>query len=194
MRQLREEQIVRAACDLVLRDGCHEARVEDVAAACGVAKGTCYQHFETRPALIAAAVRRLDAAMAARLASPPRSLRTPRQVFDWAVLQVIDAKLLTLAQRDRPETRRVANPKDLHGKAWPCCLRFMSCPHGDAARSLNELHHWTRRLKTPSRTPTYVCLALLLALPIAYFGNSSRRANSRTVRSTARHLLARLFS
>ena len=84
MRLLGEDELVLAARRVLLRRGCSGLRVEEVAAARGVAEGTCHQHFGARPDLINAAVRRLDEALAKRLLSPPARLTKPRQVFEWA--------------------------------------------------------------------------------------------------------------
>src|SRR3989338_1964634 len=99
MRLLREDELVHAASRVLLRRGCGDLRVEEVAAACGVAKGTCYQHFGSRPALINAAVRRLDEALAKHLLSPPSRLTQPQQVLEWALFEAVDAEIRTLEQR-----------------------------------------------------------------------------------------------
>ena len=192
MRLLREDELVHAASRVLLRRGCSELRVEEVAAACGVAKGTCYQHFRTRPALIDAAVRRLDEALAKRLLSPPARLTKPRQVLEWAFFEAVDAEILTLAQRaGQAELRAEA----LEEKAWPCCLGRMPCPHGGAVRSIEALRRWTTDLASHDDGRASVCVTLLLALAPCYFfaPDHHSQPNSRTIRSTARQLFKQLF-
>ena len=192
MRLLREDELVRAASSVLLRRGCSKLRVEEVAALCGVAKGTCYQHFGSRPALIDAAVRRLDEALAKRLLSPPARLTKPRQVLEWAFFEAVDAEILTLAQRAQ---QAESGAEALEEKAWPCCLSQMPCPHAGAVRSIEALRRWTRGLASDDdgRAAAYVDL-LLAWVPYCLFGLGHRRQpNSRTIRSTARQLFKRLF-
>lgn len=192
MRLLREDELVHAASRVLLRRGCSELRVEEVAAACGVAKGTCYQHFGTRPDLIDAAVRRLDEALAKRLLSPPARLTKPRQVLEWAFFEAVDAEILTLAQRAHQAESGAAAPEE---QAWPCCLRRLPCPHGGAVRSIEALRRWTRGLAShdDGRAAVYVALMLALA-PYYFFGlEHHSQPNSRTIRSIARQLFKRLF-
>jgi TetR/AcrR family fatty acid metabolism transcriptional regulator len=48
------QRILRAAESVFLRKDFHEVRMEDVAAACGVGKGTLYRYFESKEALFTA--------------------------------------------------------------------------------------------------------------------------------------------
>lgn len=193
MRSQREDELIQAAGRALLCKGCDELSVEEVATACGVAKGTCYQHFGTRPALIDAAVRRLDESLSNRLSSPPARLSKPRQVLEWAVFEAMDAEILTLAQRARQaELRGEAFEQ---GMAWPCCLRRRPCPHGGAVRSIEALRRWTRDLASHNEGRSSVYVAQLLALVPYYFfePNHHSRPNLRTIRSTGRQLFKRLF-
>lgn len=194
VRSLRGDELVRAASGVLLQRGCREFRVEEVAAACGVAKGTCYRHFDTQPALLTAAVRYLDEALAGRLLSPPPGATKPRQVFEWAMLEAVDAEILTLAQRTG---QAKLTPEALAGKAWPCCLGSMPCPHGGAMRSMEALRRSATAFAPGHAARTPICLAVLLTLPACYMfslGHHSPLPNPRTVRSAARQLLKRLFS
>ena len=183
---------MQAASRVLLRRGCSELRVEEVAARCGIAKGTCYQHFGTRPALIDAAVLRLDEALAKRLLSPPARLTNPRQVLEWAFLEAVDAEILTLAQRAK---RTESGAKALEEKAWPCCLCRMPCPHGGAPRSIEALRHWTRGLASDDEGRAAAYVTLLLAWVPCYFVGFGHRSqpNSRAIRVIARQLFKRLF-
>lgn len=194
MRRLREDQLVQVTSSLLLRKGCHELRVEDVAAACGVAKGTCYQHFETRPALLAAAVRHLDEILAKRLLSPPAHVSKPRQVFEWAVLEAVDAEIFTLARR-HARAKIDAGALDIEGKAWPCCLGLVPCPHGGAVLSLEALRRRTTDLTSRHDARAFAYVTLLLAAVPYYFvgGGHHSQPNPRVIRSTVRQMLKRLF-
>lgn len=192
MRLQREDELVQAASSALLRRGCDGLSVEEVAAACGVAKGTCYQHFGTRAALIEAAVQRLDEALANRLSSPPARLTTPRQVLEWTFLKAVDAQILTLAQRSN---QAESGARTLNEKAWPCCLSRMPCPHGGAVRSTEAVRRRTGGLAAHGEEQGAVYVALLLALvPYYFFGpDHHSQPNLRTLRSTARQLFNRLF-
>lgn len=47
----KQERLVRAAIAVFLEKGFHQARVEDVSALAGIAKGSIYQYFEDKKAL-----------------------------------------------------------------------------------------------------------------------------------------------
>jgi len=194
MRRQREDHLVRAAAYLLVRRGCRDLRVEEVASACGVAKGTCYQHFRKRPDLIAAAVHRLDDALARRLSSPSPRLKTPRRVLEGAVLAAVDSQILTLTQRAQQAAPTTIEAMD--GLAWPCCLDQTPCPHGGAARSMKALRHATTGLATPNGTHAPLLIALLLGVPGYYFSGQGHGTvpTPRTIRASVRQLMGRLFS
>ena len=191
MRGLREDHIVHAASRVLLCRGCDALRVEDVAAACGVAKGTCYLHFRSRPDLIGAAVRRLDEALEKRLSSPPARLTRPRQVLEWALLKAVDAQSLTLAYRGRQTELQAAA---LEGRAWPCCLARVPCPHGGAVQSLDALLRWTNKLASPDRARASACVSLVLTLsPHSFFGLAHHsQPTPRAIRARARQIIRQL--
>src|SRR4051812_29332974 len=56
-RQEREAAIRAAALDVFVAKGFADARLEDVAARAGVAKGTIYLYFDSKEALLQALVR-----------------------------------------------------------------------------------------------------------------------------------------
>lgn len=189
MRSLREVEILQSAGQILLSRGCIDLRVEDVASACGVAKGTCYKHFGSRPGLIDAAVLRLDDALAKHLRSPPSHVATPRQVLEWAVFEAVDAEIVTLARHLDP----AAKAQTPEGTAWPCCLARLPCPHGGAARSIEALHHWAAAEQLPNNAPDLV--TALLSLAPCLFAGLGRHAgrNAGAIRAIARSLFSKVF-
>src|SRR5437016_13798172 len=57
-RELRAEQILDAAAELVLRWSYKKTTIDDIARQAGVAKGTIYLHWKSREELFQALVRR----------------------------------------------------------------------------------------------------------------------------------------
>lgn len=193
VRSQRKTKIVQAATSVLLRKGCREVRVGEVTDACGVAKGTCYQHFDSQADLISAAVRSLDEALAVRLLSPGSHLTEPRQVLEWAALQAVDAQILTFTHRIQ---QTEPGPEAPNGNAWPCCHSVFPCPHGGAARSSKALLRWTTRPGSPVRVRPSLPLALLLALVPTYcFGldRQGKLPNPRAIRLMARRVFTQLF-
>lgn len=194
VRLQRETQIIQVATRVLLRKGCLKFRVDDVADACGVAKGTCYQHFGSQADLIAAAVHALDEALAVRLSSPGPRLTEPHQILEWAVLQAVDTQIVAIAHRTEQAEPRA---EGLNGKAWPCCLGLLPCPYGGAAQTRNALLRWTTGLRSPAHVRPAMRLAALLALVPTYclgFDHDGKVPRPRALRSTARHLVKQLFS
>lgn len=77
VRQLREREreILRVAADLMTQHGYHATSMDDIAGSLGIAKGTLYQHFASKDALVVALVRErfstlLDALRTARAEAP----------------------------------------------------------------------------------------------------------------------------
>lgn len=149
-RVLREQALLQVAAAHVLSQGCVAFRLEDVAAACGVSRGTCYLHFPTRSALLTAATGYLDESLVERLASPPPGVKDPRDALRWAVLQGAKAQVFTSSFRNVGAPTLGEKPENF---AWPCCLRQIPCPYGGAARSLEQIAHWARALRPVRRSP-----------------------------------------
>ena len=192
VRGMREDHIVQAAGRVLVCSGCDTLRVEDVATACGIAKGTCYLHFGSRPRLIAAAVRRLDEALAKRLSSPPARLTKPLQILEWALLEAVDAQSLTLACRERSVELGAVS---LEGRAWPCCLSRVPCPHGGATQSLDAILHWATASGSSKRADASARVSLVLALSPHSFSSIGQHSqpNLRALRARARQLVRQLF-
>ena len=149
--RLRYKERARAALRLallretgmrLLRHGCHDVRIDAIAGACGIAKGTAYLQFSSRSRLLGGAVQQLDHALAEQLAEPPPKLAGARAMLRWTVLKAVDAQIAALA-------RRSANGVGDDVVAWPCCQRITPCPYGGAARSLSIIERRARAVTAP---------------------------------------------
>ena len=147
---LREEQLRRLAAAYVLWKGCADFRLDDVAAACGVSRGTSYLHFPSRSSLITAALAHVDGALAARLAAPPPKGGTPREGLRRTILQAVEAQTRTLSFWDGSA---LPDGGAMEGHAWPCCLRACPCPYQGAARSLERIADRARAARPARRGP-----------------------------------------
>ena len=146
VRAALRDALLRAAGVSLLRDGCLDVRVEKIADACGIAKGTAYLQFASRSDLLEGAVQRLDEELAARLADPPSNVGGAKAALRWTVMEAVDAQLAALG------TRVPENPAAVNGAClWPCCHRVTPCPYGGPARSLSVLERFARAI---SRRPT----------------------------------------
>jgi AcrR family transcriptional regulator len=150
VRMLREDELRLLAAAHVLWKGCRNVRLDDVAAAAGVSRGTCYLHFPNRSAFLRAALAHLDSLLAARLAAPPPGVGTPREGVRWAILQAVSAQIHALSLRD---SRILPDGGALAGKAWPCCLREYPCPYRGGALSLERITAGAHALRPPRRAP-----------------------------------------
>lgn len=191
MRSVRQQELVTAASGLLVRKGCRDLRVEDVAEECGVAKGTCYQHFGSRPELVSTAILHLDKALAERLSTPAKELATsPHQLLQRAVIEAVDAQILTLEHRGwLAESRTPA----LVGAPWPCCLGSLRCPYGGARHSVGALGRWIGRLPSRHHEWAAIAVAQMLAVPAAAFVQPEAVRSRTAIRSTASRLLRRLL-
>ncbi len=73
--EAKRARIVETALRQFARRGYQEARVEDVALALGIAKGSVFQHFGSKEGLFLAAYKRAVGSMAAYLDAPPEVRR-----------------------------------------------------------------------------------------------------------------------
>ncbi|HJZ71264.1 MAG TPA: TetR family transcriptional regulator [Vicinamibacterales bacterium] len=185
VRAALRSALLREAGASLLRDGCHGVRIDDVACACGIAKGTAYLQFSSRSELLGGAVQQLDEALAAKLAAPPATIAGPRATLRWTVLEAVDAQIASLAAQ--PLLTDAARAR----LAWPCCQRITPCPYGGAARSLSVIDRRARALAKPHSdvaTPRNVA-DLLMAISIAKLVKPPMRPPA----PAHRRFIARLF-
>jgi AcrR family transcriptional regulator len=134
--------LLRETAVRLLRHGCHDVRIDAIAGACGIAKGTAYLQFPSRSRLLGGAVQQLDHTLAETLAAPPPKLAGARAMLRWTVLTAVDAQIAALARRsDTGAAHDVI--------AWPCCQRITPCPYGGAARSLSIIERRARAVTAP---------------------------------------------
>jgi AcrR family transcriptional regulator len=191
---LRYKERARAALRLallretgarLLRHGCHDVRIDAIAGACGIAKGTAYLQFSSRSRLLGGAVQQLDHALAEQLAAPPPRLAGARAMLRWTVLKAVDAQIAALALRS------VNNAGHGDGVAWPCCQRITPCPYGGAARSLSIIERRARAVTAPASDvarPRDI-VDLLMAVSIAKLVQAPQPPPA----PTHRRYIARLF-
>jgi AcrR family transcriptional regulator len=134
--------LLRETAVRLLRHGCHDVRIDAIAGACGIAKGTAYLQFSSRSRLLGGAVQQLDHTLAETLAAPPPKLAGARAMLRWTVLTAVDAQIAALA-------RRSGTGAGDGVIAWPCCQRVTPCPYGGAARSLSIIERRARAVTAP---------------------------------------------
>lgn len=188
---LRAQEITGAAADLLCRVGCRSLRVDDVAAACGVAKGTCYQHFGSRSDLVSSVVRSLDKALALRVMSAQETAHEPRERLRKAMLMAVDVKLKTLEQRDASRTTR--NTEQLLGEIWPCCTEVVPCPYGNARTTMSVLERMAQALPRSPAGWHVALVAVILALPqTLVLRSETERLSGPTIRALVAEFFDRL--
>lgn len=109
VRQWREEEIQQAVGGLLVRDGCLNLTMDDVARRVGIAKGSLYLHTESREELIGHVLGTWLAAVPVR--------PVPASATDDDRWSAACGALLEAGDRDRPS-------------AFPCCLQISPCPNG----------------------------------------------------------------
>lgn len=187
---LREAEIARAARALLYSRGCRLLRVEDVAAACGVAKGICYQHFQSRTDLITAVVRSLDEALATRVSATNEADSDPREQLRNALLMAVDMKLATLAQRHTPKATHSA--EQLGAETWPCCMEVTSCPYGGARETTRALERLGELLPHTTNYWAGALVSALLALPQCLSVRNPERVDPPAIRALMAEFFDRL--
>jgi AcrR family transcriptional regulator len=139
--------LLRETAVRLLRHGCHDVRIDAIAGACGIAKGTAYLQFRSRSRLLGGAVQQLDQSLAETLATPPPKLAGARAMLRWTVLKAVDAQIAALALRSGNGASGNGAGADVI--AWPCCQRLTPCPYGGAARSLSIIERRARAVTAP---------------------------------------------
>ena len=193
VRELREKRLLRTAGLLLLRGGCLRFRLDDVAEAAGVAKGTCYRHFPTTDALIKSALEHLDVPLLSRLSHPPLELESPRRRLAWMLDQAARAQLSALALRD---VAHPVDPDELPGKVWPCCLQQHRCPYGGAAKTQDLIETSAANLRAPNPSPSLAVIVriLLNVVPTLNTGSSDLRLlRTEGLQQLFSYLIDRLF-
>jgi AcrR family transcriptional regulator len=181
IRATLRDQMLATAADLVVKKGCDNIRIEEVAAACGLAKGTVYLHFKNRDELLGAAVNRLDSQLAARLAMPPDHIDRPVNALRWAVMESVDAQIATLCGEGSAATSQ--------DHRWPCCHRRAPCPYQGGSRTLIAVARHASHVRARS---------VFRAGEIAFFllvGSASRLRHAASAPNPKAHrqLVRRLF-
>lgn len=111
-----ETEILAAVEDCLVTRGCIAFTVDDVAARVGVAKGTVYQHFASRGALIERALREVAGRSAARFADLLSAFDVPTAIGGYAKSTVRHVNGVAAATGRRELT-------------YPCCLVELRCPY-----------------------------------------------------------------
>lgn len=195
LRALREDELLQMGGAHLLWKGCVDFRVDDIAAACGVARGTCYLHFPSRRAFLEAIVAHLDGSLSARIARSTAKAESLDAAFRQTVLGAVASQYRTLTLRTRNEPP-VAN--SLAGKVWPCCLHRCPCPYGGEVRTLEVIARVARKLPGEPGDPAPPLLIAgllvrgipgLLAAPIP---EGRARAGSSDIQRFVTHILDRV--
>jgi AcrR family transcriptional regulator len=110
-RQARSAAILEAALDVFLEKGFAGARLDDVAARAGVAKGTIYLYAESKQALFEALIRSgiaapIEAFEARALALDMPAEATLRTLFTWMRTEVLGTRRRDIARLVLTEAHR----------------------------------------------------------------------------------------
>ncbi len=157
-RVLRTGQLLKAAQHLLAVGGCERVRIEDVAGACGVAKGTCYRHFETREALLSAAISAVDRKLAERIRNAANQAPVDTRL-EAAVACALTSLIQTLQRGKRAKSGARCPP-------WPCCLRQVCCPLGGARESFAAMHTVGRSTSGLDHVDLRLALELVMMVPV----------------------------
>ena len=182
--------LLRETAVRLLRHGCHDVRIDAIAGACGIAKGTAYLQFASRSRLLGGAVQQLDDTLAKTLAAPPSKVAGARAMLRWTVLTAVDAQIAALARR----SANGVGDGDGDGDdviAWPCCQRITPCPYGGAARSLSVIERRARAVTAPASDAARPrdIVDLLMAVSIAKLVQAAQPPRA----PAHRRYIARLF-
>ena len=185
--------LLRETAVRLLRHGCHDVRIDAIAGACGIAKGTAYLQFASRSRLLGGAVQQLDQSLAETLATPPPKLAGARAMLRWTVLRAVDAQIAALARRSGNAGSGGGSGNGVGDDiiAWPCCQRLTPCPYGGAARSLSIIERRARAVTAPAADAARPrdIVDLLMAVSIAKLVQPPQPPPA----PTHRRYIARLF-
>lgn len=117
-RERRESEILLASEDRLATRGCVQFSVDEVAEKVGTSRGTIYQHFPNRTALIA---RTLDGVAERCCAALEQQLRAHREHDVIAAIGGYAKIAAELSNHHATVTGRRQLP-------YPCCLCLLSCP------------------------------------------------------------------
>ncbi|MCA9912639.1 MAG: TetR/AcrR family transcriptional regulator [Anaerolineae bacterium] len=84
MAEEREAQILAAALDVFAQKGVHQTRMEDVANAAGIAKGTVYLYFKGKDAIIWALLRQYFETSLDELRDLPQGVAVADHLLAWS--------------------------------------------------------------------------------------------------------------
>ena len=162
--EARRQAILRAALSVFAAHGFEAARLDDVAARAGVAKGTLYLYFQDKAALFEALVRNAVSPLlehmrriaAAPDISPLQALETFFAVFEKEVLGTERKLLLRLIMAEGPRFPAIAEfyyrEVVSHGLTMMCALAKRAASEGAFATD------------APARYPQLVVAPLLVAV------------------------------
>lgn len=83
MAEEREAQILAAALEVFAQKGVHQTRMEDVANAAGIAKGTVYLYFKSKDAIIWALLRQYFETSYDELTEIPEGVSVAEHLLAW---------------------------------------------------------------------------------------------------------------
>lgn len=126
-RAARRSQILAAAIQVYADRGYHRTRVEDIADAAGVSKGTLYLYFESREHLFSAAFEDFMTRLSEGLAEITASDAPPLERLAQVVTASLDA------------VRRHETLSRVMVDFWSATLHNPDVPHIDASRQYREI-------------------------------------------------------
>ena len=151
IRLFRREQIIRATLKSLAEIGCDALQMKDVAEALAISRATIYAEFDSRAALIDAALASVVEALIERVQAELNAQSSSERVLTTVAL------LLQAANGHRVEA------------ALPCCLRQIRCPWPYWGRLESLLRDPLQRLSAdrPDANPVEPEFALALLRVLA---------------------------
>ena len=134
-REERAALILRAASDLLIEKGYHDASMDEIAARVGISKGTLYLHFASKEALV---VRLLEQEIAEYLALIDQVVRqrlTVRARLERILLETyttIDGRLMRMYGDRQFEESQPLSPQAFVAAVCQVLFQGLSAPPSDA--------------------------------------------------------------